>query len=251
MSSNKPKRAPIPQMSKQERRRVEQEQQKQKTRIWVIGTIALVIVIFVGLFLLASKDTKEPTASAEPVTIDYSGLPVLGQADAPVKIVEFGDFKCPACAQFTGVIKPQIVQEYVTPGTAAFYFVNMAFVGADSTTASLAALSVYHQNSEAFWTYYDAIYANQGDENKEWATTDFLVDLAKKQNLPVDYDLLRKDIEEKTYNSELQTDIQKASNAGVQSTPTLFINGVKVAEPFNMEAIDAQVKVAAAAAEAK
>ncbi|WP_236330234.1 DsbA family protein [Paenibacillus auburnensis] len=234
-------------MSKQEKRKAELEQQKQKTRILIVSTIALVIIIFVGLYLLAAKDNSNEGSSAEPVSFNYSELPRLGKEEAPVKIVEFGDFKCPACAQFTGVIKPQIVQEYVNQDKAAFYFVNMAFIGPDSTTASLAALSVYHQNSDAFWTYYDALYANQGDENKEWATTDYLVDLARKESLPVDFDLLRKDIEDKTYMDELQTDIDLAKNVGVSSTPTVFVNGVMVKEPFNIEAIDAQIKVASEA----
>lgn len=251
LSQNKPKNARLPQMSKQEKRKAEQEQQKQKTRILIISTIALVVIIFVGLFMLAAKDSSKKDASAKPVEFNYSELPRLGKEDAPVKIVEFGDFKCPACAQFTGVIKPQIVQEYVNQDKAAFYFVNMAFIGADSTTASLAALSVYHQNSDAFWTYYDALYTNQGEEKKEWATTDFLVSLAQKENLPIDFDLLRKDIEDKTYYSELQSDIKLAKDADVTSTPTVFVNGLKVEEPFNIEAIDAQIKVAAEAVNAE
>lgn len=247
MSQKKRKAAALPQMSKQEKRKAELEQQKQKTRILIISTIALVVIIFVGLFMLAAKDSSTAGSSAEPVSFDYSELPRLGNEDAPVKIVEFGDFKCPACAQFSGVIKPQIVQEYVNQDEAAFYYVNMAFLGPDSTTASLAALSVYHQNSEAFWTYYDALFANQGDEDEEWATTDYLVSLAQKEELPIDFDLLRQDIEDKTYYSELQTDIELSEAAGISSTPTVFVNGVQVDEPFNMEAIDAQIKAAAEA----
>ncbi|MFD1906330.1 DsbA family protein [Paenibacillus rhizoplanae] len=159
-------------------------------------------------------------------------------------------FKCPACAQFTGVIKPQIVQGYVDQNKAAFYFVNLAFIAQDSRTASLAALSVYHQNQEAFWKYFDAIYANQGNEDKEWATPDFMVSLAKQLELPVDYDLLRKDIDGRTYEKELDRDIQLGTDAGVTNTPSLFVNGIKVKEPFNMEAIDAQIQAATAAAAA-
>lgn len=241
----------VPQMSKQEKRRAELEQQKQKTRILIVSTIAIVIIIFVGLFMLASKDSSTAGSNAEPVEFNYSELARLGKEDAPVKIVEFGDYKCPACAQFTGVIKPQIVQEYVNQDKAAFYFVNLAFIGTDSRTASLAALSVYHQNPEAFWKYFDAIYANQGKEEEEWATPDFMVSLAQQLDLPIDYDLLRKDIEDRTYVSELERDIQLGADIKVSSTPSLFVNGVKVNEPFNMEEIDAQIEAAAEAVTAQ
>lgn len=250
MSKSK-KSTSIPQLSKQEKRRLEQEQQKQKTRILVISSIALVVIIFVGLFILASKDAAKNTTSVEPLEFNYSELPRLGKEDAPVKLVEFGDFKCPACAQFAGSIKPQIVQDYINEGKAALYYVNMAFIGPDSETASLAALSVYHQNNDEFWKFYDAIYAQQGDESEEWATEDFLVSLAEKEKLAIDYELLRKDIKERTYADELNSDIQTASIAGVTTTPSLFINGVKTAEPFNIEAIASEINAAAKVVEAQ
>lgn len=250
MSKSK-KSTSTPQLSKQEKRRLELEQQKQKTRILVISSIALVVIIFVGLFILASKDAAKNTTSGEPVQFNYSELPRLGNEDAPVKLVEFGDFKCPACSQFAGSIKPQIVQDYINEGKAALYYVNMAFLGPDSTTASLAALSVYHQNKDEFWKFYDAIFAQQGDESKEWATEDFLVSLAEKEKLAVDYELLRKDIQERTYADELNRDIQTASKANVTTTPSLFINGVKTTDPFNLDAIASEISEAAKAVEAK
>ncbi|MRN54467.1 DsbA family protein [Paenibacillus monticola] len=251
MSKPKKHSPPISQLSKQEKNRKEQEQQQQKTRILIVSAVALVVIIFVVLFMIASNDTSSKATTAEPVNFNYSDLPRLGEEDAPVKIVEFGDFKCPACAQFSGVIKPQIVQEYVETGKAALYFVNMAFIGPDSETASLAALSVYHQSNDEFWKYYDAIYANQGKEDIEWATADFLVSLAEKEKLAIDYDLLRKDIEDRTYADELTRDIKVASDSSVTNTPTLFINGVVSEEPFNIEAISADIDAATKVVEAK
>ncbi|GGF63056.1 hypothetical protein GCM10010912_05160 [Paenibacillus albidus] len=249
MSKPKKRSAPVPQMSKQEKRRAEQEQQKQKTRILIVSTVAIVVIIFVALFMLASKDSSSTTA--DPVNFNYSEMPRLGNEDAPVKLVEFGDYKCPACAQFAGGIKPQIVQKYIEEGKAALYFVNMAFIGPDSETASLAALSVYHQSNDEFWKFYDAIYKNQGAEDVEWATADYLVELAQKEKLAIDYDLLRKDIENRTYAEELSRDIQLANDSKVTTTPSLFINGVMTAEPFNFEAISAQIDEAAQAVKAE
>ncbi|WP_310550468.1 DsbA family protein [Paenibacillus glufosinatiresistens] len=224
--------------SKKEQRRAEQERAKRRNRIMLIFTAVVVIAVIAALALWSRQDPE----------FNYSELPRLGQADAPVKLVEFGDFKCPACADFTNTVKPKIVQDAIDTGKAAFYFVNMSFVGPDSETASLAALSVYHQNPDAFWKFYDAVYASQGDEQTEWATKDYLVSLAQKEKLEIDYDRLAKDIENATYRKELERDNKTAEKFNVTNTPSLFINGVKTKDPFNYSAVAAEIDKAAAKA---
>ncbi|GGH29184.1 DsbA family protein [Paenibacillus segetis] len=196
--------------------------QKQKMRriIW-FGTLGVVLIlVIVGILL-------QPKSASKEGIFDYANLPVLGNVDAPVKIVEFGDFKCPSCKAFNDTIKKQLQSDYIDQGKVAFYFMNLAFIGPDSYTAALAVQSVYHQDKELFWTYLDALYNNQGDENTVWATTDFLVNLAKQENLPIDYELLRKDIEDKTYKNEVDAHIAKADELRLGGTPTIFINGVE------------------------
>lgn len=204
----------------------EQLAKQQRTRriIW-FSTIGVLLILII---VVLSIDPKP-----KPVSFEYENLPVLGQSDAPVKIVEFGDFKCPTCKMANETIKPQLVTDYIDQGKVAFYFMNLPFLGPDSTTAALAVQSVYHQNKEAFWTYFDAIYSNQGDESTEWATTDFLVGLAQELQLPVDFDLLRQDIENKTYLDEVNSHYQKANKLRVTGTPTYYINGIQYTGSFD------------------
>lgn len=197
------------------------KQQQRKRRLLWFSTVGVLLVLII---IVLSLDLKPVVKAAE---FDYASLPVLGSEDAPVKVVEFGDFKCPSCKIANETIKPQLNSEYIEQGDVAFYFINLPFLAADSTTAALAVQSVYHQNAEAYWDYFDAIFTHQGEESEEWATADFLVELAKDINLPVDYDLLRQDIENKTYQSEVAEQYNKATELNVQSTPTFYINGIK------------------------
>lgn len=201
----------------------ELKKKRMRQVLWFSTVGALLVLIVVVL-------TIQPKPKA--VTFDYSNLPVLGNPDAAVKIIEFGDYKCPACKGFNEVVKPQLVQEYVNQGKVAFHFMNLPFIGPDSNTAALAAQSVFHQNPEAYWTYLDAIYAAQGDEDTQWATPEFLIELAKQHNLPVDYALLEKDIKEGTYQDEVDEHSAKANKLNVDSTPTLFVNGVQFTGDF-------------------
>lgn len=203
----------------------EQLANKQKKRqiIWISTVAALIALVIIVLAI-------DPKPAQKVESFDYDNLPVLGSSDAPVKIVEFGDFKCPACKNVNSIIKPQLVNDFINEGKASFYFVNLPFLGPDSYTAALAVQSVYHQNKEDYWTYFDAIYNNQGDETTVWATADALVEIAKLANVSVDYDLLKKDIEQQTYASEVDEQYAKGNGIGVSSTPTLFINGVQYSD---------------------
>ncbi|WP_274364965.1 DsbA family protein [Paenibacillus thermotolerans] len=205
---------------KQRKQQRELERNKQQQRMkWMIVTGSIVIVAFIVLAIVFAPKPK-------PVEFAYHELPILGSPTAPVKIVEFGDFKCPACQFFSQQIEPLLKQDFIDDGTAALYFMNYPFIGPDSYTAALAGQSIYHQNNNEFWKYYDAIYRDQGDETIQWATPEFLVELAKKEKLNIDYDKLHKEITSQTYADEVNEHNQIAQRL-VTSTPTLFINGVK------------------------
>jgi len=128
------------------------------------------------------------------------------------------------------------MKDYVDKGLVSFYYMNYLIISpeTDSNTAALAAQAVYHQNNEEFWKYYHVLYDNQPqyasheDELKEWATPEYLVELAHQAKLDIDYDKLAKDIAEKTYQKEVDEQMQIARSLRITSTPTLYINGQKL-----------------------
>ncbi|MBB3112290.1 protein-disulfide isomerase [Paenibacillus phyllosphaerae] len=218
---------------------------KQRMRI----LMSLTAVAFIALIVLAF--VFRPSSTME---FNYSELPLKGEANAPVKIVEFGDYKCPACQQFSQTIVKQLEQDYISTGDVGLYFVNDTIIGPDSYTAAYAAQSVFHQNPDAFWPYYDAIYRNQGNEMEAWATADYMTTLAQNEKIDVDYDKLRSDIENGTYADEVDSHNKLASQGNVQATPTLFINGEKFEDVFDYEALKKAIEKAkseAASAEAE
>ncbi|WP_308634245.1 DsbA family protein [Paenibacillus silvisoli] len=207
---------------KAEAEKQEKQRKAMKKLFWITGIVVVVGIIAALIF----------TPKADPTAFEYDQLPILGKADAPVKIVEFGDYKCPSCQVFSQQIKPQIEKDYIESGKVAMYFMNFPFIGEDSTTAALAAQSVFHQNNDAFWKYFDVLYKNQQDEHTLWATPEHLVQLAKDNAIDVDLDLLKKDIEDRTYQSEVNKHTKAANAANVMSTPTLFINGEEFTGSF-------------------
>ncbi|MDR6226134.1 DsbA family protein [Desmospora profundinema] len=220
-------------MSKKNRNAKKQQAEARSERMKNL-TMVTVIVLFLGLGIFAlvqmfvgSNEEPEAAQVSEKI-FEYEGQPVLGDPDAPVKIVEFGDFKCPACKQFKDQIYPQLKKDYIDQGKVAFYFVNNPFIGEDSMTAAIAAESVYQQDPDSYWPYFEALYDNQGNEQQVWATPELLVKLAKEETPEVDADQVKKDIENETYKEQVEKDRQIVGKAGVTSVPTLFVNGRKV-----------------------
>ena len=212
-------------MSEKKNHRVERartRERKQLIQKMVIGTL-LVLAIGVGVLLMVNSKTA-PEESAEL----YQNQPMVGQSDASVKIVEFGDFKCPACKMFTSALYPQIKKELIDTGIASFYFVNFPFLGTDSTAAAIATEAVFAQKPTAFWDYYKAVYGAQGDEKTVWATTDKLVEIAKLSGIDIDLERLRQDIDKETYKKQVQDDEKLAKQYRITGTPSLLVNGEKI-----------------------
>lgn len=222
------------QLKEQRRRERKAEKQKQqRVRGLVITTIAVVAVIVGGFFIYQAASNDEGNGetaggSANAVDFSYGEEPAMGEKDAPLKVVEFGDYQCPACKAFNEVYFPDIKKNYIDTGKVQFYFMNFAFLGEGSKKAAVAAEAVYNQSEEAFWKYHDALYENQGKEGSGYVTLEFLLDLAKEHTPNIDIEQLKKDIENETYANEVAGDREKAVNSGVTSTPTFFINGEMV-----------------------
>ncbi|HUZ17595.1 MAG TPA: thioredoxin domain-containing protein [Spirochaetia bacterium] len=205
--------------------------------ILIGGTVGVIAVLVAVFLIVIAPNLKH----SDPITFDYTSLPMLGNSHAPVKIVEFGDFKCPSCKYFHDNIFPLLKAQYIDPGVVRFYFANFPFIGPDSTTAAIAGESIFHQNPSAFWDYYNAIYNNQGDEKQVWATPTFLVNLARKFVPGINYQKLSDDINSNAYRSQVDSQYSAGTQVGVNSTPTLFINGHEFLDFSNWEALKAAI----------
>jgi protein-disulfide isomerase len=180
------------------------------------------IVAVILLFVLENNPQKKS------YEFSYENQPMLGEEDAPVKIVEFGDYRCPSCKTFEQQIFPSLKEEFIDTGKAQFYFINHPILGQESVTAAVIGEAVYGQSEEAFWKYYQTIYENQGPEDTEWATLDSLISMIEEEIPEVDIEQLQEDLNEKNFDADLKQDAEEADMAGVTGTPTLFINGVEV-----------------------
>jgi len=185
---------------------------------------------------------KIDAIKVEKVTkLDVTNQPMQGDKDAPVTVVEFGDFKCPACKQWEQTIYPQFYQEYVATGKVKFHFVNYAFLGRDSWLAGAAGESIYKQNPKAFWQFYKAIYKHQGLETNVWATESFITQIVEENVDGIDMDQFKKDLHAQKHLKEVKQDYMMGATLGVRSTPSLMVDG-KLVQNSSYPALKAQIE---------
>ena len=213
-------------------------------RLTLITGVVIALAL-VGI-IVYSQFQPEPTAPsvAADGELNYEGQPVLGDANAPVTIAVFEDFKCPACAFFEENAFPQIERELVDTGEAKIVFFNYPFLGPDSTTAAIASECAYTQSESAFWEYKTILYRSQGPESQQWATSARLTELAETYIPDLDSEALNACIEERTFEDEVAAEREMGTAAGVQGTPSVFVNGTKVESPRVVTFEDIQAAIA-------
>jgi protein-disulfide isomerase len=152
------------------------------------------------------------------ISPDY---PMLGSPDAPVTFIEFADFQCPFCKQFQDEAFAQLKSKYIDTGIVKFYFLHFPFLGDESQAAAVAAECARQQGK--FWQYHDLLYETQAMENSGAFSGAVLAKLANQGGLSAaKFAACQKD--PKTA-AAVTAQFQAGEAAGVQATPSIFING--------------------------
>lgn len=191
--------------------------------------VAVAVVVAVLLAILSQLgNAGGSSASGGDEAKLYSGIPqnktTLGKSSAPVTIYLYEDFQCPYCGQFSRETFPKLVDNYVRDGKVKMVSVPLAFLGPDSVTAARAALAAADQ--DRYWPYYSLLFETQKQENSGYVTNNYLKGLARKTP-GLDVKDWSRQLSKNSYKSELKAAQSKAQNAGVNSTPTLVVDGPK------------------------
>ena len=212
--------------------------------VLVIGTVvAVLLIVAVVLFTRSSSGSA---ATGGGPGFDLKGQPLLGQASAPITLVVFEDFKCPNCKNFEQNTLPTIQSKYIGTGKAKLYTLNFPFIGPDSTTAAEAAECAYEQKgNDGYYKYATLLFRAQGDEQTQWASKDKLNELAGYVD-GLDAAKFRSCLDSEATKAQVDADRAQAQKAGVNATPSVFVNGVLTAD-YSVGTVSAAIDKAAAA----
>lgn len=182
---------------------------EKNTKVILVFIIVLILLVAYLIYASIPKDSL--------YNVEKGINPAKGNLSSNNIIVEFGDFKCPACKASHPIIE-EILKEY----NVALYYRNfpLPMHGQISFLAAEAAECANEQGK--FWEYHNILYDNQEllstkDDLKKYAS-DIELNISKFENC----------LSNESYKTEVEKDMADGEKFGIQGTPTFFVNGKRI-----------------------
>ena len=195
---------------------------------FIVGTVALVTLAG-GTLLYRAKRLPSLSIPENSTTSAMGGtemVHVRGRSDAPVTLVEFGDFQCPPCANLSEPIN-QLERDYRSRLRIIFRHFPLPN-HQHAREAALASEAASLQNR--FWEMHDLLYREQSVWSK--APDVRVLFSAYAGMLGLNIDRFRKDMESEQAKARVTSDEQQAITLGVRTTPTIFVNNHQVSPTY-------------------
>ena len=161
---------------------------------------------------------------------------IQGPADAPVTLVEYGDYECPYC----GAAYPIVKEAQARMGERLrFVFRNFPITTSHPHAEQAAEAAEGATAQDRFWEMHDVLYENQRqleDENLR----------AYADQLGLDVERFGNELAEHVHAARVREDFMSGVRSGVNGTPTFFINGVRHDDSYELETLLAALERAAA-----
>ena len=181
--------------------------------------IPIVIGIGIGLGLSFNLEQTPDNSSILNKENLIRGSTILGNPDAEITIVEFGDYQCTFCYKFHDETMKKIDQKYIKAENVNFVYRDFPLNGPQSILASEASYCAQKQNK--FWEYHNTLYDNWGGENTGWITKNVLIGFAN--DIKLDLDSFSQCLENSEFKQKVLDNEQFAREIGIDATPSFLI----------------------------
>ena len=185
----------------------------------LIGAIA---VVGMAAIWFQRGDSSPSGVQVSPIDIGGFKGYSIGSDDAPVEIIEFADFQCPACGRHAILTAPDIMRRMVATGTVKLTFKDMPLdIHPNAVPAAMAAACSNEQGK--FWEMHDQLFFNQN----KWASARRPAGIFRDyaELLGLDGSQFRECLSSRRYAGRIEASIREALALGVGSTPSFLING--------------------------
>lgn len=183
--------------------------------------IPVIIGISAGVFLSLNLNEQDQNNNSllMPSKLIEGGSPILGNDDAKVTILEWGDYQCTFCYRFHETTFSIIKEKYIDTGKVKLVFKDFPLNGPDSILAAEASYCAEDQGK--YWKYHDELYKNWGGERTGWITRYTLNAFANSVEL--DNDKFNSCLDEHKHLEKVNQLHQFGKELGIDATPSFLI----------------------------
>jgi protein-disulfide isomerase len=217
--------------------------QRSRRKIFIVLGVVFAVIMIGGIlsgtissrFGSSQQHTQElvqpQTASAiiqKISTPTISNAPALGNSNAPITLVEFGDYQCTYCHRFHSDTKDLILTNFVKNGKVKFLFKDFPIndLPADRASTLSSEASYCAADQGKYWQYYDELYNKWNGENTGWVTKHSLNQFASNVGIR-DINQFSQCLESGKYAGVVADNFNLAQSIGLNATPSFIflVNG--------------------------
>ena len=181
--------------------------------------IPIAIGIITGMFLAFAPESENDSKLLTTSKLIENGSPIMGDSNAPITILEWGDYQCTFCYRFHQNTLDIINDDFIKIGKVKLVFKDFPLNGPDSILAAEAAYCA--QDQEKYWQYHNELYKNWGGEKTGWITRESLDRFA----VTVDLDLVEFNtcLDEHIYQNRVMVHYDFGKEIGIDATPSFLV----------------------------
>ena len=182
-------------------------------------SIPIMIGVLVGVvlsgFVIDSNNLEKLTSTK----LIENGSPFMGNPNAPITILEWGDYQCTFCYKFHQNTLDIINEDFIKTGKVKIIFKDFPLNGLDSKLAAEASYCA--QDQEKYWKYHDELYKNWGGERTGWITRESLTKFA--EIVEIDVEKFNKCLDDHKYENKVNLLYEFGKEIGINATPSFLV----------------------------
>jgi len=188
------------------------------TKLYLL-VIPIAIGIVSGMFLAFYPESENNSELLTASKLIENGSPIMGDSNAPITVLEWGDYQCTFCYRFHENTLDIINEDFIKTGKVKLVFKDFPLNGPDSLLAAEASYCA--EDQERYWQYHDELYKNWGGEKTGWITRESLDRFA----VTVDLDLIKFNtcLDEHKYQNRVITHHEFGKEIGIDATPSFLV----------------------------
>ncbi|MBA4436293.1 MAG: DsbA family protein, partial [Nitrosopumilaceae archaeon] len=164
-------------------------------------------------------ESEKTTTSLTPTKLIENGSPLLGDNNAQITILEWGDYQCTFCYKFHQNTLDVLNEDFIKTGKVKLVFKDFPLNGPDSVLAAEASYCAEDQGK--YWEYHDELYKNWGGERTGWVTRESVDRFASTVSL--DLQEFNKCLDERKYQNKVNALYDFGREIGIDATPSFLV----------------------------